>query len=270
MQTMEPVWNGLLTSDYEHSRPDASPLYWELATRSHITWPQVLMDEPTPYGVLRRPGIVDIDERDHIQIVTAWHALLTSPDLVDELVSRTAADRAAAADAIATLEQASERADLAACVDALRPATAAVLRVSCTQIVNWLLPEPHWERLLTDLLGTPQKARTCLLAMQLPDQPGMILASAATSTERDRVQAASRRDAWRLAAELSAGLRAGKDSPLMREVTAMATVLRWAATCEERRHELRARYLRQVAAWCAAIGADEQAITIDDLLRAAA
>lgn len=38
---MDIAWNGILTCDYERSRPQASPLERELYTRSLITWPAV-------------------------------------------------------------------------------------------------------------------------------------------------------------------------------------------------------------------------------------
>jgi hypothetical protein len=272
--TMEPVWKGLLTTDYEQSRPDATLLYWEIATRSHIAWPQVLMDDPTPYGRLRRPGIVDIPEGVHTKIVAAFHTLLADPDQVAALAARTTADRATATTALNALQAALDNTDPEEAAPATAAATEAILRTSAVQIVNWLLPEPHYERLLTGLLGTLTQARACLLALQLPDQPGVIL-TAATRHHGEpvadgRTAAHRRRDRWLLALDVAAALADGKDGPLARELTAMGAVLGWAASCEERRHELRARYLTQVKSWCTLSGTDLAAISIDDLLGAAA
>jgi hypothetical protein len=47
---MDMAWNGMLTCDYERSRPNASPLERELYTRSLTTWPAVFQRSPRPYG----------------------------------------------------------------------------------------------------------------------------------------------------------------------------------------------------------------------------
>lgn len=57
---MDIAWNGILTCDYERTRPQASPLERELYTRSLITWPAVFLGDSCPYGSERRPGIVDV------------------------------------------------------------------------------------------------------------------------------------------------------------------------------------------------------------------
>ncbi|MEU9891080.1 hypothetical protein [Sphaerisporangium sp. NPDC051011] len=97
---MEPVWNGLLTCDYERTRPEATPLEWDVYTTSLITWPRVLMDDPRPYGRLRRPGIVDIDQSDHEHLTSLWHARLADPEFVRELIAQTRHDRDTAHDAL--------------------------------------------------------------------------------------------------------------------------------------------------------------------------
>lgn len=148
-------------------------------------------------------------------------------------------------------------------------ATAAILRVSSTHIVNWLLPEQHWDTLLTHLFGTRTQALTCLSALQLPDEPSHILAAHARHTPEEssqvilsnRTRAQRSRDAWRLAALAATG-----DQPVLGEVRALAAVLGWAAGSEERRNELRARFLALVAAWCKTTGHDPSQITTTDLL----
>ncbi|TWV34736.1 hypothetical protein FRZ03_28130 [Streptomyces misionensis] len=46
-----------------------------------------------------------------------------------------------------------------------------------THIVNWLLPEPQWESLLTRLFGGQERARACLLALSIPAETGHLLAA---------------------------------------------------------------------------------------------
>lgn len=266
---MEPVWNGMLTCDYERTRPAATPLGWDLYTTSLITWPAVLMDEPAPYGRLRRPGIVDIDLADHQWLTGLWHARLADPDLVTDLITRTRHDRAAATHALDECDTSHASGNATAFTTAMAAATAAILRVSSTHIVNWLLPEQHWEILLTHLLGTRTQALTCLSALQLPDEPGHILAAHTRHTPKEssqvvlssRTRAQRSRDAWRLAALAAAG-----DQPVLAEVRALPAVLGWAAGSEERRNELRARFLALIAAWCETTGHDPSQITTTDLL----
>ncbi len=264
---MEPVWNGILTCDYERTRPDASPLEWDLYTRSLISWPAALMGEPAPYGQLRRPGIVDISQDVHEILTRKWHERLAEPSFVAGLIADTGKDRS---DTSAALDSCAAAAD-SAILPALKAATAGLLRVNATHIVNWLLPEEHWETLLTSLLGTRTEALTCLSALQLPDTPSHILAAhgrtasagdeASQFASSSRIRARERRDAWYLAALLAAG-----DGPALSEVRALAAVLGWAATSEERRNELRTRYLAAVGTWCAAAGLDPGQITTADLL----
>ena len=119
----------------------------------------------------------------------------------------------------------------------MRAATAAVLRVMSTHIVNWLLPENDWEQLLTALLGTPGRALECMSALQLPDEPGHILAAprrdeaASTTITGERGNAVLLRAGW-----LSAAMEAAAGDPAMAgQLTAISIVLQWAATSEERR-----------------------------------
>lgn len=267
---MEPVWNGNLTCDYERTRPDASPLSRDLYTRSLIAWPTVLMGEPAPYGHLRRPGIVDIPQAEHEHLTGLWHARLADPGLVADMITTTGRDRDDTSTELDACDNAIGSGNIPALTTAAVAATAAFLRVSSTHIVNWLLPEQHWEALLTSLLGTRSLALTCLSALQLPDSPGHILAAYdRSSSARDRgsqlaasarIRARQRRDAWHLAALLSAG-----DQAALIEIRALAAVLSWAANSEERRNELRSRYLAAIAAWCAATGHDPGLITTADL-----
>lgn len=256
---MEPVWSGILTCDYERTRPDASRLEWDLYTRSLIRWPAVLMGEHVPYGRLRRPGIVDILQKQHEYLTAKWHELLASPAYTAALKASTGRDRAECATALNSCGTGTA----SAMRPALRKATALFLRVNSTHIVNWLLPEDRWEKLASQLLGTKADAQMCLSALQLPDSPGHILAAhdhAGSAAARSR--ACERRDAWRLALLLAAG-----DGPELAEVRALTMTLGWAATSEERRKELRTRYLATVEAWCTAADRDPARITAAELLR---
>jgi len=261
---MEPVWNGLLTCDYERTRPQATPLEWDLYTRSLIHWPLVLMNDPQPYGQLRRAGIVDIPEPVHQAVTGRWHARLRDLDYVVDLTTQTAADRHAVTIALDSCDVARRDGDLPGLTATLETATAAFLRVNATHIVNWLLPEVRWEQLLTNLLGSRDNALTCLSALQLPTEPGHILATATAETDvaSRRAPAAARREAWTTAVLLAA---AGND-PMLAEVRALATVLGWAADSEERRKELRERLLAAARAWCDATDADPYRITTKNLL----
>lgn len=256
---MEPVWNGILTCDYERTRPDASRLEWDLYTRSLIRWPAVLMGEPVPYGRLRRPGIVDVLQAQHEYLTAKWHELLASPAYTADLMASTGRDRAECAAALNSCGTGTPSMTR----PALRRATALFLRVNSAHIVNWLLPEDRWEKLATQLLGTRADAQTCLSALQLPDSPGHILAAHDHSgSAGPRARACERRDAWRLALLLAAG-----DGSEINEARALTMALGWAATSEERRQELRSRYLATVETWCTAAGRDPARITAAELLR---
>lgn len=268
---MEPVWNGLLTCDYERTRPDASLLEWDMYTRSLISWPMVLMGEPASYGRLRRPGIVDIRQDEHEYLTGLWHARLSDPGLVAELITRTGQDRACTSAALDACDYAFSSGNIRALNTAAAASTAVFLRVNSTHIVNWLLPQQYWEALLTCLLGTRTQALTCLSALQLPASPSHILAAydraspagdqGSQLAASSRILARQRREAWHLAALLAAG-----DQPARTEIRALAAVLGWAANSEERRSELRARYLATAAKWCAVTGHDLAQITTTDLL----
>jgi hypothetical protein len=261
---MEPVWNGLLTCDYERTRPQATPFEWDLYTRSLIRWPLVLMNDTQPYGQLRRAGIVDIPEPVHHAVTDRWHARLRDLDYVVDLTARAAADRQAVTIALESCDAARRDNDLPGLTAMLATATDAFLRVNATHIVNWLLPEDRWEQLLTDLLGSRDSALTCLSALQIPTEPGHILATATAETDvaSRRAPAAARREASTTAVLLAA---AGND-PILTEVRALATALGWAADSEERRKELRERLLSTARAWCDATDTDPHRMTTKDLL----
>lgn len=270
---MELVWNGMLTCDYERTRPEEALLGWDLYTTALIAWPTVLMGEASPYGRLRRPGIVDIDCAEHDRLTGLWHADLANPARVAALIATTEKDRAAASAALDGCGTAAACGNTRAFDAEIAAATAAFLRVTCTHIVNWLLPEQHWEELLTRLLSSQTKALTCLSALQLPDQPGHILAAHARHSPApevgqvavlSRARAGTSRQAWHLAALLAAGNDNERE-----EIRALAAVLGWAATSEERRNELRSRYLTAVTTWCRTRGADPDQITTRDLIGAA-
>ncbi|ORT47317.1 hypothetical protein [Frankia sp. KB5] len=286
---MEPVWNGVLTCDYERTRPHASHLEWDLYTDALIRWPLILMDDPRPYGQLRRAGIVDIPELAHRDLTSAWHRQLAGLDHAVNLITRATHDRDVASAALDRVDDAARRGDVGGLARALAAATAAFTRVNATHIVNWLLPEDHWERLLTDLFGSHDAALTCLSALQLPAAPGHILATQIQIPHRSgeatafdievtarhqeqtvpaaglitqRTRAARRREAWTTAAILAA---AG-DYQVVTEIRAMALLLGWAADSEERRKELRERFLTGAHSWCDLTGADPCRITAADLL----
>ncbi len=184
---MDLVWNNLLSCDYERTRPGAPRLELDLYTRSLISWPHVLLGDPRPYGRLRRPGIIDIPQADHAALTAAWHQRLAHPVYVRSLIRQTAAERKAATCRLDCLEQAIGAGDRPRASTAMPTATAAVLRVMSTHIVNWLLPEDHWKRFLAGILGDPGTARACMSALQLPDAPGHILA--ATTQHSDHAAA---------------------------------------------------------------------------------
>ncbi|GAT68870.1 hypothetical protein PS9374_04535 [Planomonospora sphaerica] len=266
---MDEIWNGTRTADYEHTRPTGTLLEWELYTRSLIAWPHVLMDEPAPYGRLRRPGIVDIDETVHQHLVGAWHARLNDPVYAADLITRTEGARARTAAALQGLEAALEAGDPAAASAALTEATGHLLEVMSTHIVNWLLPETAWQDLLTDLLGGPAAASACGSALMTPTAPGRLLTThlspgptpSATEAPAARQRALQAADAWALALTLAA---AG-DASRLTAARLVITLSRWAADSEERRAELRDRYLAAVPRWAALTGTDPTRLTVADL-----
>jgi hypothetical protein len=324
---VEHVWNGLLTCDYEHSRPDGTLLEWDLYTRSLINWPWTLMDEPAPYGRLRRPGIVDIPENEHTRLVAQWHTCLADPEQVRLLMARADRHKRQTTRALNAADDALGASDAAGATAALAEATSVFLAVNSTHIVNWLLPEEQWEDQLAQMFGDRGSARSCLSALMTPSAPGHMLnahiqllwaasnlseitapqatasalasaigpvygptspAESATAMEnpahvakvlnstldsidpaaeldtiaRDRTDAIELRAAWRTAAVLAA---AGDDDAL-RALHAIVPTCQWAADSEERRKELRHRYLATVRRWCSSSGVDTGQITAYDLL----
>ncbi len=169
---MDIAWNGMLTCDYEHSRPHASPLERELYTLSLTTWPAVFLGSPRPYGSARRPGIVDVPESDHHQLVAQLHYRLAEPARARALTEQAAAHRKNAA---AALDRAERSLGSDAAIADLAAATAAILIVMSAHIVNWLLPEEHWETRMTKLLGNRLAARACIAALSVPASPGHLL-----------------------------------------------------------------------------------------------
>ncbi|MGW4694081.1 hypothetical protein ACWEO1_17010 [Kitasatospora cineracea] len=321
---MEPVWKGLLTCDYEHTRPGSTLLELDLYTTSLISWPLVLMDDARPYGRLRRLGIVDIPEPEHLALTARWHQLLADPDRAAATVAAAERRRLVADAALGDLEHALDRGEAGG--RHIARATEAVLGIMSPHIVNWLLPDEQWQHLLAGLLGSDADGRACRLALNTPDATGHLLdahldlldgadaladggdlattadilaaragtlygagspaaaampledraraaalltATAATDTRRQRaaidearLRAVRLRDAWHLAALLAA---AGNPAATA-QVTAAATVCRWAAGSEESRKVQRHRYLAAVRRWCAHHHADPAAVTTADLL----
>jgi hypothetical protein len=256
---MAAAWNGMLTCDYEHDRPGASPVELELYTRSLIAWPAVILQVPDPYGTLRRPGIVDIPEEDHRRLTRLLHDRLASPARARDIAALAGAARAAAA---AALDAAESRPS----TPALRQAAAAVLPVMSAHIVNWLLPEDHWETLMAKMLGSRTAARTCIAALSVPEHDGHLLASLKTAAPASGGNPATARNAW-LAAAL---LAAAGDAPSLDAVQAMAITLRWAAESEERRRELRERFLAVTRVWCARAERDPVTVTLSGIGQAEA
>ncbi|MET9064436.1 hypothetical protein [Streptosporangium sandarakinum] len=266
---MDEVWNGIRTVDYEHSRPDATLLEWELYTRSLIAWPQTLMNEATPYGRLRRPGIVDISEPIHQHLAGTWHTRLADPEYAAELITRTAAARARTAAALSALDAALDDAHPIAASAALADATTHLLTVMSAHIVNWLLPEPVWERLLTGLLGSQASALACGSALMTPTDPGRLLNAHLTPAA---AVPAARQRALEYAASWSAAvvLAAAGDPHRLTEAQLVITLSRWAADSEERRAELRDHYLAAVTRWAALTGVDAAQLTVTDLITSGA
>jgi hypothetical protein len=252
---MAAAWNGMLTCDYEHDRPGASPVELELYTRSLIAWPAVILEIPAPYGVLRRLGIVDVPEAGHRRLTGLLRDRLARPAQARDIAARAGAARAAAA---AALDAAESRPSSAA---ALRRAAAAVLPVMSAHIVNWLLPEDHWETLMAKMLGSRTAARTCLATLSVPEHGGHLLARMKTAAQAGSGNSASARTSW-LAAAL---LAAAGDAPSLDAVRGMAITLQWAAESEERRRDLRERFLAATVAWCAKAGLDPAVVTLSDI-----
>ncbi len=263
---MDLVWNNLLTCDYERTRPGAPRLELDLYTRSLTSWPRVLLGDPRPYGHLRRPGIVDIPQADHEALTSAWHQRLGDPAYARSLIRQTAGDREAAASRLDSLERAIGAGDRPQADAAMEAATTAVLRVMSAHIVNWLLPEAGWEKFLAGILGGPGSARACMSAFQLPDAPGHILAASQQDgghAETRRTEALRLRDQW----SSDAARAAARDGAAAAQVTVISLLLEWAATSEERRKEIRERYLALARAWAAAAPLSFASVTAARLLR---
>lgn len=269
---MEPVWNHMLTCDYERTRPCASPLEWDLYTRALRAWPTTLMHVPEPYGRLRRPGIVDINEDDHHQLLATWHAQLRDAAYVNELITRTTGWHRATDYALISVDQALNATDPAAARRHLSTATAAFLDVMSTHIVNWLLPEDDWNHLLTSLFGDAQPAADCLLALMTPATTGHLLASHLEHTPTTspdptpppaadlRRQADTTRQAW----EAAAVLVAAGNGDSVTQVRLIAALCTWAATSEESRAILRSRYLAAAHRWAELAGHRGTTLTTRD------
>lgn len=182
---MDTFWRHLVVQDYEISRPASTRLEFDLYTTSLIAWPAVWMDDPTPYGVLRRPGIVDIDKAVHEKLVKQLAAHLADPGRAQSVVARAVGDRGRATAALTRAERALTDGATTQAGAALSDATAAFLRVMSTHIVNWLLPEAQWEVFLARLLNDEGRARACMMALSTPAEIGHLLAA-----HQDVVQAA--------------------------------------------------------------------------------
>lgn len=269
---MDIAWKGMLTCDYERSRPHASQLERELYTRSLTTWPSVFLGEPSPYGTLRRPGIVDIRQEDHDRLTGQLHACLASPHRALDLAEQATAHRRQASAALRRAETrpASGCLDRSPWTASVAAASTAILPVMSAHIVNWLLPEEQWETRMTKLLGNRASARACIAALSLPASPGHLLARLTTkateTTAGNHLLTAQRsavetRESWIDAVILAA---AG-DAPALDAVRAMIITLEWAAESEERRRELRERYLALTTAWCADMGLGPRTVTLADI-----
>ena len=108
------------------------------------------------------------------------------------------------------------------------------------------------------------------MPMEDPARAAELLAATARSDTGSGAQAMATarhralevRDAWSLAAHLAAT----GDPPALEKVRAMVLVTGWAAGSEERRKELRHRYLAAMRRHCEQQGADATHITTRDLL----
>ena len=270
---MEPVWNHMLTVDYERTRPTASLLEWDLYTRSLMSWPATLMGDPRPYGRRRRPGIVDIDETDHNELVGRWHIQLHDPEYTGSFLRTTTQWHRDTRAHLDRLDHALDNGDASAARDHLALATAAFLKVMTTHIVNWLLPEDDWSSLLHRLLG--DVADACMLALMTPSGTGYLLRGHLNSLDPDqrkgrnnnrarvtetRAQASATQRTWAAAAVLAA---AGDHASVTR-VDLIAQTLVWAADSEENRAILRSRYLSAVQRWAALAHHKPTALTTTD------
>lgn len=268
---MEPVWNDLLTCDYERTRPNATALEWELYTRSLLAWPATLLGICEPYGRLRRPGIVDIDHNIHRRLLCQWHTSLQDADYVADLITRTTQWHRDTDLTLTRAECALDATDPAPARQALCAATAAFLDVMTTHIVNWLLPEQEWNQLLTSRFRDPRRAADCLLALMTPATTGHLLAShldnaanpradPACSAADLRHQADSARQSW----EAAAVLAAAEDDDAVTQVRLIAALCSWAATSEESRAVLRSRYLTATRRWAELTGRCDATLTTYD------
>ncbi|MEU8759525.1 hypothetical protein [Streptomyces sp. NPDC048659] len=214
---MDTLWRDLVVQDYEISRPASTLLEFDLYTTSLMSWPATWMNDPTPFGVLRRPGIVDIDRSVHDHLVSRLADHLADPTRAQTFVTRAVGHRERTAAALARAEKALADGSVSTAGTALAEATAAFLPVMSTHIVNWLLPEAQWEAYFTLLFGDQERARACLLALSTPAQTGHLLAA-----HQEVVQAAlSVRDGAELAttaADLAAriGTLYGEGTPAAR------------------------------------------------------
>ncbi|WP_316527574.1 hypothetical protein [Kitasatospora brasiliensis] len=170
---MEPVWKGQLTCDYEHTRPGSTLLELDLYTASLLRWPLIFMDDPRPYGRVRRPGIVDIPEPDHLVLTRRWHDLLADPAYASAMVAAAEQRKLLADTALHATEHELDRGGAAELP--LARATEAFLGVMSAHIVNWLLPDDQWQQLLAGLLGGAADGRACRLALNTPDATGHLL-----------------------------------------------------------------------------------------------
>ncbi len=152
---MDIAWKGMLTCDYERSRPHASQLERELYTRSLTTWPSVFLGEPTP---LRNPAQT---RHRRYQARRPRPADRAASCLPRQPAPRTRPRRASPAhrrQASAALRRAETR-PASGCLDrspwtaSVAAASTAILPVMSAHIVNWLLPEEQWETRMTKLLG---------------------------------------------------------------------------------------------------------------------
>ncbi|MCU7827270.1 hypothetical protein [Kitasatospora sp. DSM 101779] len=170
---MDEVWKGLLTCDYEHTRPGSTALELDLYTTSLTRWPLVFMDDPRPYGRLRRAGIVDIPEPDHLALTGRWHHLLADPAYATAMVTAAEQRHRRTDAALLALEHQLDNGE--APERHLAGATEAFLGVMSAHIVNWLLPDDQWQKLLAGLLGSDADGRSCRLALNTPDATGHLL-----------------------------------------------------------------------------------------------
>ncbi|GAA4082986.1 hypothetical protein GCM10022214_47980 [Actinomadura miaoliensis] len=170
---MELRWRELVVCDYEIELGDVGALVeYDLYGRGLQAAPRMLLGEPAPLGITRRPGVIDIPaaryddfcRRVRTRLLTLQGAL-QARDVFD-------AARARLSDAIHALEVALIAAVPPAGLDEL---AMALDEVMAFHTLNWMLPTREAAEHLSMLLGSAEAGRACLLAQMVPTVPAHLL-----------------------------------------------------------------------------------------------